>query len=245
MSFGSAGLPGVSPEEIAAAEAQSNAMIRQQMKPLLGVSFKTEMTPRGEVKKAHTEELKEALSAVSGPAASTGAAPVPFLSEEALKQNILAPGLVFPKEAEEEWSSELEISAEPLGMIEMEMDWKRAGEEEVLKIPSRILEFAGTARLVGAPATQIMGVEAAFDLKSYDHEGVLHLSKEDGWPVLLTQTVAMEMSIEMSGFSPPAEEGALQSEAAEARADMRIEQKMKMERLTEKQFEELDKPSAE
>ena len=177
--------PGIPQEEIDQALEEASQEITDAAKLILNEPFKITMTPRGEIKKLEAKKFLAALKAVNDALAGSGS--FDFLDEATLKHNIIVPGLMYPKLDEYLWETKTQVAEEIEGIsitTDLKLNWSRQGEKVVKKIPSHILELTGEGKMTeGTASLQIDGVDVALNQESYDMEGIVHISKEDLWPV--------------------------------------------------------------
>ena len=177
--------PGVPQEEIDQALEEASQEITNAAKLILNEPFKITMTPRGEIKKLEAKTFLAAMKAVDDALAGSGS--FDFLDDASLKRNIIVPGLVYPKLDEYLWKTKMQVAEEIEGIsitTDLKFNWSRQGEKVVKKIPSHILELTGEGKMAeGTASLQIDGVDVALNQESYDMEGIVHISKEDLWPV--------------------------------------------------------------
>ena len=188
VGLGGSALSGVPQEQIDQVQEELSRMTTELLKPILNEPYKVTMTPRGEIKKVDAKEFLAAVESAEVPADL----PLPFnlkdwFTEESLKINRIVPGLVFPKQEEYIWKSEMKVVEKMEGKsvtTNVKLDWSRQGDKVVKQIPSHILEFTGSGKMEeGTVSIQVAGVDFAINLESYDMEGTVHVSKEDLWPV--------------------------------------------------------------
>ncbi|MDE0019934.1 MAG: hypothetical protein OXT69_00940 [Candidatus Poribacteria bacterium] len=186
VGLGGSALSGVPQERIDQAQEELTRLATELSKPILNEPYKVTMTPRGEIKKVDAKEFLAAVESIEVPAG------LPFnikdwFTEESLKINRIAPGLVFPKLEEYIWKSEMKVVEKMQDQsltTDVKLDWSRQGDKVVKQIPSHILEFTGSGKLAdGTASLQIEGVDIAVNMESFDMEGTVHVSKEDLWPV--------------------------------------------------------------
>ena len=191
--------PGMTQEQADAIIKQSEAVTNQMTKPMLNKPYMITMTPRGEIKKIDAEGLMEAVKAMAAVLGPEASAPfVDMFSEETLKKNSAAAGMIYPKEDEAKWTQEGEMSMGLIGDLNLKEVWERQEDETVLKIPSHKLAVSGTGKMVDPNASrQINGVIFAANLSEFEIEGTVHVSQEDGWPVKTAMSSSAVMSMEV------------------------------------------------
>ena len=221
--------PGITQAQADAHMKQSEALMNRMTKPMLNKPYKMTMTPRGEIKKIDAKPLKEAVNSMIATLGPEVSAPLAdMFSEETLKKNSAAAGIIYPKEDEAKWTKEGEISMGLIGELHLKEVWERQEDETVLKIPSHKLTLSATGKMADPNASrQLQGVLFTANLSGFEMEGTVHVSQEDGWPVKtkMLSSVVMSMAVE-EGCSV---EG----------ANFKVKQTMTAKRLTPEKYKQL------